>query len=316
MWANSILIASAILAMIAAISLPQESGTSNFGSIPKLAGNISEPSYNTTEINLKRAGIIPPSFFYKDGVMKVRCNPADWAYRIPPREVPDMKITFDDWMDWTLVEYEAALVYIRSRQLGCHACLCDENGGIYGVAKKNRKNGEHYGVTSKCQTQAAANRCSVMMLCTADLVSRVPEDRTLPISVLQEALDSIPDSIQGHNADFTWNYGGGTLRFSQPRRYLDPDTAEPYYLEGPGIGMNRAYCQEFRRRFGIPVNIYGEQAGPSGSGSGGSGGSGDGDPGGSGDRDPGGSGSGSGGPGGSGDVNPGGSGSSGVARAK
>ncbi|KAF3149105.1 hypothetical protein TWF569_005182 [Orbilia oligospora] len=291
MWVNSILIASAILAMIAAISLPQES-----------------------EINLKRAGKIPPSFFYKDGVMKVRCNPADWAYRIPPREVPDMKITFDDWTDWTLVKYEAAMVYIRSRQLGCHACRCDENGGIYGVAKKNRKKGEHYGATSKCQTQAAANRCSVMY------VSRVPEDRTLPISVLQEALDSIPDSIQGHNADFTWNYGSGTLRFSQPRRYLDPDTAEPYYLEGPGIGMNQAYYQEFRRRFGIPVNIYGEQAGPSGSGSGGSGGSGDGDPGGSGDRDPGGSGSGSGsgsgGPGGSGDGNPGGSGSSGVARAK
>ncbi|KAF3184028.1 hypothetical protein TWF751_000041 [Orbilia oligospora] len=149
-------------------------------------------------------------------------------------------------------------------------------------------------------------QCDVRMLCTADLVSRVPEDRTLPISVLQEALDSIPDSIQGHNADFTWNYGSGTLRFSQPRRYLDPDTAEPYYLEGPGIGMNRAYYQEFRRRFGIPVNIYGEQAGPSRSRSGGSGGSGDGDPGGSG----------SGGPGGSGDGNPGGSGSSGVARAK
>ncbi|KAF3160912.1 hypothetical protein TWF788_002821 [Orbilia oligospora] len=142
------------------------------------------------------------------------------------------------------------------------------------------------------------------------LVSRVPENRNLPISVLQEALDSIPDSVQGHNADFTWNYGSGTLRFSQPRRYLDPDTAEPYYLEGPDIGMNQAYYQEFRRRFGIPIKIYGEEANLSGSGD--SGGGGDGDPGGSGS----GSGSGSGGPGGSGDGNPGGSGSSGVARAK
>ncbi|KAF3204594.1 hypothetical protein TWF679_009794 [Orbilia oligospora] len=306
MWANSILITSAILAMIAAISLPQEPGTSNVDIIPKLAGNISEPSHNMTEISPKRAGEIPPSFFYKDGHMKVRCNSPDWAYRIPPREVPNMHITFDDWTDWTLVKYEAAMVHIRSRQLGCYACRCDENGGLYGVPLHDRKKGDPGGLSRKCWTQLAANRCSVM------LVSRVPENRNLPISVLQEALDSIPDSVQGHNADFTWNYGSGTLRFSQPRRYLDPDTAEPYYLEGPDIGMNQAYYQEFRRRFGIPIKIYGEEANLSGSGSGDSGGGGDGDPGGSGS----GSGSGSGGPGGSGDGNPGGSGSSGVARAK
>ncbi|KAF3289845.1 hypothetical protein TWF970_003593 [Orbilia oligospora] len=289
MRANSILITSAIMAMIAAISLPQESGTSNVDITPKLAGNTSEPSQNMTETSPKRAGEIPPSFFYKDGKMKVRCNPPDWAYRIPPREVPDMHITFDDWTDWTLVKHEAAMVHIRSRQLGCYSCRCDENGGLYGVPLHERTKDQPWGLS----------RC----FCTADLVSRVPEDRNLPISVLQEALDSIPDSVQGHNADFTWNYGSGTLRFSQPRRYLDPDTAEPYYLEGPDIGMNQAYYQEFRRRFGIPIKIYGDEAGPSGSG--GSGGGGDGGSGGSGSGS-GGSG-GSGDPGGSGDGNPGGS---------
>ncbi|KAK6512878.1 hypothetical protein TWF506_009042 [Arthrobotrys conoides] len=245
-----------MLTVIAAIPPPPGSDISDVDSMPKVTGNISAVSHNTTEANSKKAWEIPSNFFYKDGRMKVRCNPPDWAYRLPVREVPSMGIELKDWPDWSSVPHSEALV-----------------------------------------------RC----FCTAELVSRVPEDKNLPIWVLQEALDSLPDTVQGHNPDFRWNYGGGTLRFSQPRRYLDPETAEPYYLEGPdfvGMGMTPEYYRDFRHTFGLPIdpshpyglkvpikNWYDTSKDEGPGGSGGDGPSGPGGPGGSGDGDPGGSGS-------------------------
>ncbi|KAK6336780.1 hypothetical protein TWF718_009569 [Orbilia javanica] len=238
-----------------------------------------------------------------------------------------MRISLDDWTDWSTVETGAALWHIRTRQLSCYDCLCDEEGGLYGLStSKDPLGGQvYYTGSKKCRSQTFANRCGVMLgcFCTADLIQPVPEDNTIPISVFQQALDNLPDTVQGHNPDYRWNYGGGTLRFTQPRRYLDPTTAEPYYLEGPSVGMNQEYLQYFRSIFGpsaeafdLPENLQGPGGGESsrsGGGGGAPGGSGNGDPGGSRDKGPW-----DGGPwdGGPWDGSPGGSGSAGPARVK
>ncbi|KAK6525747.1 hypothetical protein TWF281_010793 [Arthrobotrys megalospora] len=151
-------------------------------------------------------------------------------------------------------------------QTSPNAKACDDEGRMYGIRPYNRAPGFTYSNDRACSTQKAADRCSVMYgcFCTAELIHPVPEDRTLPISEFQEALDRIPDTVQGHNPDYRWNYAGGTLRFTQPRRELDPYTGAPYYLEGPDVGIDQNWFTNFRNIFGRPD----DGSSPSGSGGG------------------------------------------------
>ncbi|KAK6507558.1 hypothetical protein TWF481_005988 [Arthrobotrys musiformis] len=307
-----------MLAGAASVPSSQELGMLRPEKVQDVAEATSETPRNDTEVNLKRTGKIPASFFYKEGRMRVRCNPPSWVIRIPRRAVPAMRITLDDWEDWSKIAPGAALWYAQRRQEQCYGCQCDENGGLYAISLVARK-GTRLEKVRGCGTQFSADKCSVMLgcFCTADLIHPVPEDKTLPISVFQEALDSIPDTVQGHNPDYRWNYGGGTLRFTQPRRYLDPNNAAPYNLNIPRVAMDDDYFRRFRSIFGPDANFPGsgdtthgtdppvpEEEDPSG-------------PSGPSDGDPGGSGSG--GPGWSGGEGSGsgsGSGSAGTAKVK
>ncbi|KAK6525732.1 hypothetical protein TWF281_010780 [Arthrobotrys megalospora] len=86
--------------------------------------------------------------------------------------------------------------------------------------------------------------------CTAEMVSPDLEDNAIPIHELQTTLDALPDTVRGHNPDYNLNYGGRTLRFTEPRRRVGSDALELFFQEEPDEGLTSDWFYKFRSTFG------------------------------------------------------------------
>ncbi|KAK6354520.1 hypothetical protein TWF696_003663 [Orbilia brochopaga] len=189
-----------------------------------------DPSPTLTE----RAGLIPPSFFYKGGVFKRRCLPPEL---VVTRTKADNHLGYPigQWPDWLGPDYpggrNAALVRIASKQGNCKTyCDCSEDGRL----TRQRRAVPAPPKNPLCQLRQFAERCAIMFgcFCEAELIQPSPTATGIPLDEYQNALDRIPKIVKLRNPDYKWNHGAGELTFSKKERQVG-GTAEPYYVEGP-----------------------------------------------------------------------------------
>ncbi|KAF3919025.1 hypothetical protein ABW21_db0200620 [Orbilia brochopaga] len=181
---------------------------------------VCDADLNPTRTLTERSDLIPPSFFYKGGVMKRKCLKPEFVITRNRENTDTRGVPVGKWPDWNGPDYpggrNAALWRIKTKQDVCKGhCECSEDG----------------------------------CYCEAELIQPSPS-ADVALDEYQSALDKIPKLIRMRNPDYKWNHGNGELTFSKQRKNVG-GAAEPYYIEGPSSGSTWDWLRALNAGYGF-----------------------------------------------------------------
>ncbi|KAF3297496.1 hypothetical protein TWF132_005927 [Orbilia oligospora] len=187
--------------------LMQSYGGGDVSSV-RSATKSSEAQQNNT---LAKKVDVPPSFFYSEKGLIVRCHTRHFVYNQKPFLDPQFpNFELKHWTDWKAKgRFQRMDDVIRVRQVRCYTCSCTDEGAMV-------KSGHKY-----CTGERTVAQCILVFacFCTAYLTQPAPIEGA-DASDYRTALDNIPATVRNHNRNFIYEFNGESLGF-------DPDTLGP-----------------------------------------------------------------------------------------
>ncbi|KAK6518034.1 hypothetical protein TWF506_005199 [Arthrobotrys conoides] len=192
-------------------------------SVRKPAQHASEAENNDQALTKKV--YVPPSYFYTEKGLYIRCNSARSVYDRVPYDDPRFPMfSLRHWKDWAgdYGTFEAAEIHIKARQSACQRCRCSDEGALIPSE------------AGSCVGERTPARCVLMFACycTARLGQPAPFGGA-SIADYRAALHAIPTTVKNRNRGYRWSYRTGTLGF-------DPEDLDPIDESAPPLDINPA----------------------------------------------------------------------------
>ncbi|KAF3289555.1 hypothetical protein TWF970_003326 [Orbilia oligospora] len=154
---------------------------------------------------------VPPSFFYGEKGLIIRCHTRHFVYNQKPFLDPQFpNFELKHWTDWKAKgSFQRMDDVIRVRQVRCYTCSCTGEGAMVTSDHKY------------CRGELTIARCILVFacFCTAYLTRPAPIEGA-DASDYRTALDNIPATVRNHNRHFSYEFNGESLGF-------DPNTLGP-----------------------------------------------------------------------------------------